>query len=97
MAWGNWWSYTANNVSTDSDKFGVYELGDENKDTVYYGSWQVKTRLQCHLNKKECPLARFYRIEYCDTEKECRAKEEQLLEAYKKAHGKLPIYNERIG
>ena len=96
LVWGQWWSYTSDVVAYDSDAFGVYELADENKNTVYYGSGKVKTRLQDHLNKKECPRARLYRIDNM-TETECRAREEQLLEEYKKAHGKLPMYNERVG
>jgi len=80
------------------ERIGVYELADDSKDTVCYGSGKVKARLLDHLNKKECPLARFYRVEYCSAETECKAKEQQLLETYKKAHsGRLPIYNEEIG
>lgn len=97
MGWGSWWSYNQSMASTEPDSFGVYELGDENKNTVYYGSGKVKTRLLDHLNKKECPLARYYRIELFATEAECKAKEEALLAEYKRVHGKLPMYNERIG
>jgi hypothetical protein len=97
MTWGSWWTYSTTLVVTETDDFGVYELGDENKNTVYYGSGKVKTRLLDHLNKKECPLARYYRVDYCSTEAECRAKEQQLLQAFKNIHGKLPIYNEKMG
>lgn len=98
MTWSSWWSYNTTLVSSDRDDFGVYELADDSKNTVYYGSGKVKTRLLDHLNKKECPMAKFYRVEYCSTETECKAKEQQLLEAYKNAHnGKFPMYNERIG
>ena len=97
MGWGSWWAYTKNMVQHDPDDLAVYELGDKDKKTVYYGSGKLKTRLLDHLNKKECPLARYYRFEKFSTEKECRAKEEALLGAYKKKHGKLPMYNERIG
>jgi len=97
MTWSSWWSYNTTMVSSDRDDFGVYELADDSKNTVYYGSGKVKTRLLDHLNKKECPMARFYRVEYFSTETECREREQKLLEEYKKAHGKLPMYNERIG
>jgi hypothetical protein len=80
------------------ERIGVYELADESKDTVYYGNGKVKARLLDHLNKKEFPLDRFYRVEYCSIETECKAKEQQLLETYKKAHnGQLQIYNEVVG
>jgi hypothetical protein len=98
VVWGQWWHYTSAIVTYDRDDFGVYELVDENKNTVYYGSGKVKTRLLDHLNKRECPTAQYYRFEYFSTEMECRAQEEKLLEEYKRTHnGKLPMYNERIG
>lgn len=97
MGWGQWWTYTKTVVDYDPDKLGVYELADKDKNTVYYGSGKLKIRLLGHLNKKECPLARYYRFELFDTVAKCRAREEQLLEDYKRIHGKLPMYNERIG
>ena len=97
MGWTQWWTYTKNVVAYDPDKLGVYELGDENKKTVYYGSGKIKTRLLDHLNKKECPLARYYRYELFSTEEECRKREQELLEIYKGVYGKLPMYNEKIG
>jgi len=104
MKWSSWGQYGITTVFKRSlgvlyarERVGVYELADDNKDTVYYGSGKVKARLLDHLNKKEYPLAKFYRVEYCSTETECKEKAQQLLEAYKEAHnGKLPIYNERI-
>lgn len=97
LVWSSWWTYNTANVSTDKDETGVYELGDENKNTVYYGSGKVKTRLLDHINKKECPLARYYRVEYM-SDTDARKREQQLLEDYKKTHNeKLPIYNERVG
>ena len=85
-------------VESDHDEFGVYELGDDAKSTVYYGSGKLKTRLMDHLHKKECPLAKQYRHEYFGSEQASRAREEQLLGEYKATHGgKLPTYNERIG
>jgi hypothetical protein len=105
VTWSPWWSYNIATVFKRSlgvlyarERIGVYELADDSKNTVYYGSGKVKARLLDHLNKKECPLARFYRVEYCSTETECKAKEQQLLEAYKKEHNaQLPIYNQGIG
>jgi len=97
LGWGQWWTYSKDLVAHDPDKLGVYELGDKSKNTVYYGSGKIKTRLSDHLNKKECPMARYYRFELFSTEAECRAREKELLEDYKRKHGKLPMYNEKIG
>jgi hypothetical protein len=101
MTWSSWGSYSVTTLLKRSlevlyarQRVGVYELAGGSKDTMYYGSGQVLD----HVNKKECPLAKFYRVEYLRTEAECKAKEQQLLEAYKKAHnGQLPIYNRVIG
>jgi len=84
-------------VSTDPDELGVYELGDESKNTMYYGKGKIKTRLMDHLNKKECPLARYYRYEKLSTEAECERREKELIENYMRIHGKYPMYNERMG
>ena len=105
MTWSPWLSYSTTTVFKRSlgvlyarKRIGVYELADDSKDTVYYGSGKVKARLLDHLNKKEYPRVRFYRVEYYSTETACKAKEQQLLEAYKKEHnGQLPIYNQGIG
>jgi len=94
--WGEWWDYSLSIIALEADSLGVYELGDESKNTVYYGKGKIKTRLLDHLNKRECPLARYYRFELFTTEAECEAKEQELLENYKRNHGKLPIYNEKI-
>ena len=96
MGWGKWWSHTKRIVSTEPDKLGVYELENSFHNTVYFGSGKIKTRLLDHLTKKECPMAKNYRVELFDTEAECRAREKALLEEYQKNHDKLPMYNEKI-
>lgn len=98
MVWGGWWHYIENVAQYEPESLGVYELGDDSKNTVYYGSGVVKTRLLDHLRKKEYPMARYYRIELFPSERECRAREQQLLEDYKRGHNSdLPMYNERMG
>ena len=93
--WGKWWMYFEHLINYDPDEFGVYELGDAGKNTIYYGSGKIKTRLLDHINKKNFPLAKYYRFELSKTEPQCRKKEKALLESYEEIHGKLPMYNER--
>ena len=97
MVLSQWWTYDRSIVAYSPDELGVYELGDESKITIYYGSGKIRTRLSDHLNKKECPMARYYRFELFRTEEECRTKEQQLLDNYEKKHGIPPMYNQRIG
>jgi hypothetical protein len=68
----------------------------DNRKTLYFGSGNVKDDLLHHLTKNEYPEAKFYRVEYIRSRGDCTQKEEQLLEAYKKEHGKLPLYNKEI-
>ena len=96
MGWGKWWSFTKRIVSIELDKLGVYELVNSFHYTVYYGRGKIKTRLLDHLNKKEFPMARNYRVELFNTEVECRAREKALLEEYQKKHENLPMYNKKI-
>jgi hypothetical protein len=97
MGWSGWWTLAPELVIIELDILGVYELGDESKNTVYYGNGKLETRLQDHLNKKDCPLARKYRTESFPTEAQCKAREEELLRDYQKTHGRFPMYNEQIG
>ena len=79
----------------EPDEWGVYELTDAAKNTVYFGSGKIKTCLLEHINKRACLLAEYYRFELCETGQECKAKEMALLESFKKKYRKLPIYNQK--
>ena len=96
LGWGKWWSLTKRIVSIEPDNLGVYELEDSFHKPVYYGSGKIKTRLLDHLNRKDCPMAKNYRLELFNTEMECRTRENALLEEYQRNHEKLPIYNKKI-
>jgi hypothetical protein len=96
MTWSDWWPYLAKIVESDKPQFGVYELADENRKTIYFGSGNVKDTLIHHLTVNEYPEAKFYRVEYTKNRTDCTLKEEQLLSAYKTEHGKLPMYNKEI-
>ena len=91
-----WWMYIEPIIWHDPDEFGVYELGDATKNTVYFGSGKILTSLMNHIKKNEFPLAKYYRFEIFKTEKKCKEKKEILLESYKKLHGKLPKYNAKM-
>ena len=95
MSWTQWWCYNAASVSLNSDYYGVYELGDANEEIVYIGSGKVKSRLLYHLEKKECPLARYYRLIIVGVEESCKSKELEILQEYRESMGRLPMYNER--
>ena len=93
MIWSQWWGYSAANISLDPEGVGVYELGDEDKNTVYYGSGFIKIKMMYDYNTERCPMAKFYRFKLAGTEEESKVLERTLLAEYKNTHGKLPIYN----
>ena len=95
MVWTQWCTFREGTVASCKNDFGVYELADDAQNTVYYGSGEIKARLLTNLRKKEYRRATQYRVEYCSAEIECRIKEQQLLQAYNHAHGRLPWYNEQ--
>ena len=95
MSWTQWWGYNAASVSLNSDFYGVYELCDFNGEVVYIGSGKVKSKLLGHLEKKECPLARYYRLLIVGAEEYCKLKESETLQEYIKGMGRLPLYNEK--
>jgi len=51
MGLSEWWTYALSTVAYCPDKLGVYELGDEERITVYYGYGKIRTRLLEHLNQ----------------------------------------------
>ncbi|OGD55503.1 hypothetical protein A3K78_11350 [Candidatus Bathyarchaeota archaeon RBG_13_52_12] len=95
MSWTQWWGYSAASVSLESDIYGVYELGDADKEIVYVGSGKVKDRLLCHLENKECPLARYYRLLIVGAEESCNSMESEIVQEYRERKGRPPLYNEK--
>lgn len=98
LSWSPWYDYDTQSISNNAPpNLGVYELGDSLKNTVYYGSGNIQIRLLDHLNKRECPMARYFRYERTYSEESARKRERALLDEYKRRYGKLPMYNERLG
>ena len=93
MVFGYWLEYNLIMASTESDDLGVYELADEHKNTVYYGSGKLKTELIDHLNRGEHSSVKFYRVEILGCDEKCSERLEALLVEYRKLHGHLSTYN----
>lgn len=95
MGLSEWRTYTLSIIRYCPDELGVYELGNEEKITLYYGYGKIKTRLLEHLNQNDFPMSRYFRFELFETEEECRLRKRLLLHEYEKKHDILPVYNER--
>lgn len=97
MSLSGWHTYNPSIIAYSPDKLGIYELGDGERITMYYGYGKIRTRLLEHLNRNEYPMARYFSFELLETEEECEARVQQLSlsHKYQKRYGILPHYNER--
>lgn len=91
-----WSHYTKENVSRETDNFGVYELGNVNG-ILYIGEGHVRTRLLSHFPDGSEPVvgASFYRVEYTGSKLRATQRQNAELGAYKRKHGKYPPFNQR--
>jgi len=81
-------------VKSAPQKPGVYELGNAKKEIVKIGEGgKLKERLQGQMpsKPKDVKLIRWQEI------RQHEKREKQMLEEFKKKHGRLPKYNEQIG
>ena len=97
---GNKYPFTQLNVDSSPNNIGVYELYD-GETNIYIGRASgadtIRKRLQSHKRGDEgtcTQIATNYRREICNNP---IARKTELLEEYKRIHGKLPKCNEGIG
>lgn len=85
-------------VGKESDKFGVYELGNDD-DILYIGEGKVHDRLMAHFPKGSDPIvgSSHYRVEYTGGKKRCKERQNAELRAYYRAKGRYPKFNSRKG
>lgn len=92
--------FTDNNIDKAPNKDGVYVLSRYGE-TTYVGKATggdgLQGRLEAHKRGdtgRGIKSSTSFQVEKC---KDAPKREKQLLEQYKKIHGKLPRYNDRIG
>lgn len=89
--------FTDTNISNAPECDGVYGVY-KYKELTYIGKSEgkngIKGRLQAAQRDRRGKGATSFQVERC---KDAAEREKQLLEQHKKAHGKLPRYNDRIG
>jgi len=91
------WSYfTKDNISRETDNFGIYELGNDD-DILYIGEGKVYTRLMLHFPTGSEPVvgASYYRVEYTGSKLRAEQRQNAELGAYERTHGRLPRFNHR--
>ena len=94
-----WSRYTKENVLSIKDVFGVYEIADRNRRILYIGQGKLRTRLLRHFIDGPDPIpgAAYFRVLELYSKMRAEQKERRLLKDFKRRHGKLPRYNQRVG
>ena len=93
-----WSWFTKENVSRETNHYGVYELG--NKDGILYiGEGHVNARLMSHFSDGSDPIpgASYYRVEYTGSKEKAVQRQNAELSAYKRRHRAYPRFNQRRG
>jgi len=90
--------FTNTNISNAPECDGIYGIW-RNNELTYIGKSEgnsgIKSRLRAAQRDKRCRgNATSFQVERCQDPSE---REKQLLKQYKKLHGKLPHYNDRVG
>ena len=93
-----WSAFTKEDVRRQSDKYGVYELGDSS-DILYIGEGHVYTRLMSHFadGSEPTPGVSSYRTEYTGSKLRAVQRQNAELNSYRRKHGRYPRYNRRKG
>lgn len=93
-----WSSFTKDNVSRESDDYGVYELGNVTG-VIYIGEGHVYSRLMSHFPDGTAPIvgASLYRVEFSGGKDRAKQRQNAELGAYKRRHGDYPHFYQRRG
>ena len=93
-----WSAFNKENVSRESDNYGVYELGNFD-DILYIGEGQVYTRLMAHFADGSDPIPGIssYRVEYTRGKLRATQRQNAELDSYERKHGKYPKYSKKKG
>ena len=93
-----WSKFTYENLNRVDPVYGVYELGDKDKNIIYIGQGVLRDRLLVHkIGDKPCfKRARYYRFEKTGGKERAEQRERVEMNAYEKQHdGELPPCNKR--
>ena len=92
-----WSKYTKDDIRTIPSVYGVYELADGSRRTVYIGEGNLHNRLMAHFTTGSDPTPGISYFRYVTTGSKQRAVQRQnvLLSEFMKKHGRLPKYNQK--
>lgn len=92
-----WSKFTYENLEKVDPVYGVYELGDKDKNVIYIGQGVLSERLWSHkTSDKTCfKKARYFRFEKTGGKKRAEQRERAEMNAYEDQYGVLPKCNKR--
>lgn len=92
-----WSKFTNENLENVDAVYGVYELGDKNKNVIYIGQGVLSERLLTHKTSDKACLkkARHFRLEKTGGKQRAEQRERAEMNAYENKHNVLPDCNER--
>ena len=89
-------SFTSWAVSSVPQSEGVYQLFDSGKNPIYIGrSDDLRRRLTEHLNTSDTCIKSASYFTY-EVSSRSISREQELLEEYKRNHGRLPRCNDKL-
>ena len=94
-----WSSFTKNNVSTEPDSFGVYELADGSGNVLYIGEGRLRPRLLSHFitGRSPIPGTAKYRAEITGVKERAQQRERAEIRSFTRSYGDCPKFNDRLG
>ena len=92
-----WSNFKKENVKEVPDIYGVYELANEAKSTVYIGEGKLRERLLAHFasGRNPIPGVSYFRYEMTKSKKRCIQRQNALLAECKRKYGQLPKFNQK--
>lgn len=94
-----WSKFNKDNVESESNGYGVYELGDSDGNTIYVGEGKMRNRLNSHFlnNTHPIPKASYYRLEPTGSKLRAQQRERSEIRAHRRSTGRCPSYNMKLG
>jgi predicted GIY-YIG superfamily endonuclease len=93
-----WSRYDEFTVAEAPNALGVYEIGNRLRNVIYIGSGRIRERLQAHMspsgNRCIRQKGKYVRWEQTGSKERAQQRENALLEAFYRIHGRWPECNE---
>jgi len=92
-----WSKFTDEDFDRVDEVYGVYELGDKDKNVIYIGQGILRDRMLAHKasNKTCVKKTQYYRVEKTGGKKRAEQRERAEMNKYERQNDVLPECNKR--